>query len=178
MCSSDLIGHAPDAVVACRRADELSQPREPALVACTRLGFEDNVPTLLLPSALALADEASEPESFVLAARALAKADRAPAAAAVMERGIKAHGGDGSLVLVAARLRFEAGDLPAARALLARGSENAFTLAQRAEAELLLADIADKAGDPEAAVVARARARMVQRRMQESSFNQTEGQRK
>ncbi len=172
------IGHGPDAVVACRRADELSQPREPALVACTKLALDNNAPTLLLPSALALAEEASEPESFALAARALTKVGRAPAAAAVMERGIKAHSGDGGLVLVAARLRFEAGDLPGARALLARRSDDAFTLAQRAETELLLADIADKAGDPEAAVVARARARMVERRMKESSFNQPEGQRK
>lgn len=171
-------GHVADAGVACRRAAELAPHREPIEATCVKLALDSNAPALLAETAQALAEEASEPESFVLAARALAKTGRAAAAAAVMDRGIKAHSGDGSLVLVAARLRFEAGDLPGARALLARGADGAFSLPQRAEAELLLADVADKAGDPEAAVVARARARMVEQRLKESSFNQTEGLRK
>ncbi|HEX4457490.1 MAG TPA: O-antigen ligase family protein [Polyangia bacterium] len=175
------IGRVPDAVAACRRADELAQAaqlREPTLVACTKLALDYNVPALLLPSAEALAEEANEPESFVLAARALAQAGRANDAAALMNRAIKRHATDGSLVLVAARLHFESGDLAGARALIGGRGDSTFSLAEQAQANLLLAEIADKAGDPEAAIVARARARMVERRMQESSFNQPEGQRK
>jgi hypothetical protein len=101
----------------------------------------------------------------------LACASARAAADAVIARGLKAHRRDADLVLVGARLRFEAGDLAGARAMLVHGADGIYSLSQRLAVEELLAEVADRAGDAEAAVLARARARMLGRRLKESSFN-------
>ncbi len=126
-------GHDADAIAACARAGDLAPRREPLLVACTKLALDYNAPALLLPSAEPLAEEASEPESFVLAARARGQG------------GTRAGGGgaDGARHqgplrrrqpgLVAARLRLRRRRPGGGAALLARGGAGAFSLPQRAE---------------------------------------------
>jgi hypothetical protein len=164
-------GHVDDAVRACARAGELAPRPEPVLAACTTAALESNTPAFLTATAQALAAEASETESFALAARALQQAGQPNTAAAVIAKGIKGHGPVATLVLGGARLRMQAGDLAGARAMLAHNVDGAFSLAERQQMEELLAEVADRAGDIQAAVLARARARLIARRLRETSFS-------
>ncbi len=77
------------------------------------------------------------------------------------------HPSDGSLVLRAARIQFQHGDLTGARDLLVGPSIASFPLADRVAAEQLLADIAVKEGQPDMAKAARVRARMLGRLIQD-----------
>jgi tetratricopeptide (TPR) repeat protein len=164
------IGRADEAQSACQRAADLAPKRETVLAACVNVALALDSPPLLAPTAKALADEAGDAESFTLAARALMRVGQPAASAALIARGIQRHPGDGNLVLVGARLRIDAGDLAGARALLSRSGERGYSLVERLKIEGLLAETAERAGDSEAAVLARARARLLEMRLRETSY--------
>lgn len=169
------IGNQPVADVAARRAvdsvDALDA-REPLLVTRARMAAEFNARPQMLAAANDLLAEATLSDSFVVAAQTFAHAGETARANQVIDRAIHAHPLDSSLMLAAARLRLGAGDLVGARSLVVRSSSLALTLQQRQEAEELTADIADRAGDVDTAVMARARARLIARRLHDMRQDQ------
>lgn len=159
--------HPREAELAGKRAVDLADPREPTLRARVQV-FEDLHATQLLGTAARqLAAEATESESFAVAARALAASGAGADAQKLLDRGRKMFPADASLVLLATRIRADGGDLVGARMMLDRANFTTFTLVERKQAEELLGDIAEKAGDVDTAVVARARARMIARRLRD-----------
>ena len=149
------------------RAVDVADEREPVLAQRLEILAQSSTPDQVIVAGRALTAEATTTASFVLAARALAHAgDRAGADSAILA-GQHAHPDDTSLVLVGAKLRSDAGDLDGARALLSRSARLALTLPERQQAEELLAEIADKQGDEEGAVRARARARLIAQRLRD-----------
>jgi hypothetical protein len=123
----------------------------------------------IVAAASALCDAEPEAQGYGAAAQAFTKVHSPERADDAIARGMKAHPEEPALVLLGARLRIERGDLPGARALLKRTADGTFSLKDREEAEDLLAQIAEKSGDPDAAVLARARARLLARRRQDSA---------
>src|SRR5262249_41681354 len=128
------LGRIDDSVVACTRAAELASASESALAACARMALDARAPKLLLAMGQALAAEASEPRSFALAGQALAAAGQRPAALEIVDRGLRAHGNDAGLVMTAAQLRLDGGDLAGAKAKLMAHSDSAWSLAERRQA--------------------------------------------
>jgi tetratricopeptide (TPR) repeat protein len=166
------IGRPAEAERACARAADLAPRRETALAACVSMALAIDSKPLMQPTARALAAAANDADSFALAAQALQRSGAASEAAALITRALQRQPDDANLVLVAARLRIEAGDLVGARALLGRNSERTgFSLAEQLKIEELAVEAAERAGDGQAAVLARARARMLQRRLRETSYN-------
>lgn len=166
------IGRAGEADQAAARAVELADAREPILCKRAELALAANKAPQLAAAGKALAAESTQPESFVLAARALSAAgDRAGSNAAI-DAGLKLHPREGLLFLSGARLRFDAADYAGARALLARaGKASSLSLDERKAAEDLLAETAEKEGDPATAMLARARSRMIGERIRDMSFS-------
>jgi tetratricopeptide (TPR) repeat protein len=163
--------HRPDlADAACQRALSVDASAAPALlrerVEIARLG---GVPKIVAAAAAALVEGEPATGSYTLAATVLDQVGDARGADDLIARGLKEHPFDGALVLLGARLRMNHGDLDGARARLKRNVDpnGAFSLADRRQAEELLAQIADRAGDVEEAVLARARARLLAHKMTE-----------
>jgi tetratricopeptide (TPR) repeat protein len=150
-----------EAAAAAQRAVDLAEGREPILAERVKVFLELNANLLLPAAARALAAEATDGQSFALAARGLAAGGQRTEALTLLDRARKMHSGDATLVLLTARLRADGGDLAGARVLLDRADVVGFTLAERKQAEELLAEIAERAGDLDTAVLARARARMI-----------------
>jgi hypothetical protein len=164
--------HPVEADAAAARAVDLSDEREPLLVERARLAVEFQKPAQLVSAGRALLAEAEAPDSFVLAARALAAGGERFAANGAIDAGLKRHPRDGLIFLTGARLRFEVSDFAGARQLLARaGKEASLSLEDRLHAEELLADVADRTGDTSTAVLARARSRMIAQRIRDMSFS-------
>ena len=86
----------------------------------------------------------------------------------LLAAGSRAHPAAASLMLVGAQLRFERKELAEARRLLADGGHSGYTLDERREAEELVAKIEESSGNMNAAVLARARARMLTDRLSET----------
>ena len=72
-----------------------------------------------------------------------------------------------AIVLVGARLRLEGNDFAGARTLVQRARQMGLTLAQRQQAEELLAQIADRTGDVDGAIMARVRARLIAQQLRD-----------
>jgi predicted Zn-dependent protease len=123
----------------------------------------------LVPAAQALLDSQPDPEAAATAIRALAITADAKATEDALERMMKLHPESSILVLLGAQLRFDRGDLPGARALLKHSGEGGYSLHERLRAEELLAKIADKEGDVDGALLARARARMIGHKLNDTS---------
>jgi O-antigen ligase/Tfp pilus assembly protein PilF len=155
--------HAAEADQACLRAVEVSGGAESSLVERVRVAALGGVPSLMVAAVDALLAAQPQPLAYAVAATALDQAGQPRAADEAVLRGLKQHPEDGALVLFGARQRFDHGDLVGARVLLRR--ESNFSLAERRSAEELLAQIEDKAGDRDAAVLARARARLIARKL-------------
>jgi predicted Zn-dependent protease len=146
---------------ACLRAVELAPDTERVLKARLEIAMCGQDPRILADAAQALtALERIEPGSWVQAAQALARAGRRAEADAALEHAMKQLPTAGSLVVAAAKLKLDGGDLAAARSLLSRRGA-LFTFEDRQQAEELLSQIADRMNDPAAALQARARARMI-----------------
>lgn len=159
-----------EADAALRRAVDLaSDDAERWRVTRVRTVLEFSDRQALAPAANDLLSGATQVDSFVVAAQALARAHDQARANAAIEAGLHAHVQDGTLLLAGARLRLDAGDLGGARAMLGRGGNATLSLAQRQQAEELLAQIADKAGDVDTAVLARARARLIAQQLRDMS---------
>jgi tetratricopeptide (TPR) repeat protein len=163
------LGNLGDGTAAGERAVDVADRREPVLALRAELALDGQAPPLLERWSRALAGEATSVESFSLAARGLAKAGDLPGALQLVARARKAMPRDPDMILVAARLQLDAGDLAAVRMTLASPAAAGLTLAQRQQAEQLLAEASERSGDAEAAAVARARARMIERQLRQNS---------
>jgi O-antigen ligase/tetratricopeptide (TPR) repeat protein len=165
------IGLVAEADAAALRAVELSESRQPMLMTRVQLALDGNVPAIAGRAARGLLAEADSVEAFALAARGLARASAIGEANAAIESGLKHHPNDGSLLLVGAELRLAFNDFAGARAILARTARATLTLAERQQAEDLLADVAEHSGDKETAVLARARSRLIVKQLQDMTLS-------
>ena len=159
------IGKPAIAEEAWARAVAASDVREPVLAAELRAAAQSHDPALVTRLATALQREATTGESFLAVAQAFA-GNGAPARACdEIDRGLRAHSREPLLLVGGARIKLAAGQLEAARTLLGANEQRDFTLEQRRDAQQLLAAIADRTGDVEAAVIARARAQLLERQI-------------
>jgi hypothetical protein len=162
----ELVRHGrPDlADQAAIRATEHTDRVTLAMRARLEVAVEAGRAETVIAAATALVDAEPEVQGYAAAAQAFAKVHAPERVDDAIARGMKAHPDESSLVLLGARLSIDRGDLQGARALLKRTADGTFSLKDREEAEDLLAQIAERSGDPDAAVLARARARLLARR--------------
>ncbi len=158
------------AVAACGRAVELAGRSEASLVQWLTIAQSTRDPKWIKQAVSALLDSTPSPGGYLAAATALTQAGDLPGADEAIRRGRVAHPDAGSLVLQGARLRLEAKDVAGAQALLRHGADGTLSLSERKQAEELLADIADHSGDIEGAILARARARLLARKIKDSEL--------
>jgi hypothetical protein len=166
-----VIGHVAEADGAAQRAVELADPRVPVLMERAKLALEAHAVASLPSAAHALVAEANSPEAYALAARAFAAGGAPDDGNRAIERGLHAFPGNGALALSGAELSIASGDLARARAILSRLGKSSVGLAERQRAEELLADLEDRAGDKEAATLARLRARLIAKKRQDMTFS-------
>ncbi|MDB4968024.1 MAG: O-antigen polymerase family protein [Myxococcales bacterium] len=164
------IGKVDEADASARRAVALADGEESVRAARLRLTIDVTAPVALRAATDDLAKNATRVESFALVARGWSKLGNQAASNAAIETGMRAHPSDASLILLGARLRLDAGDLPGARSLLTRSSRATLTLEHRHQAEELLAEVAERAGDKETAVMARTRARLIADQLRDMTF--------
>jgi len=106
--------------------------------------------------------------AYLAAAEALGQAGEPARADHVIAAGLTVHEDAGPLVALGGRQRMARNELASARAFLRLHAARVRTLADRKAVEELLAEIADKAGEPDEAVLARARARLLARQIRDS----------
>jgi Tfp pilus assembly protein PilF len=162
-------GKALDADAACQRAVQLAALAPPALIERVEVAMQANDGRTLTAAAHALMEAQPEPEAAVVALKALAQTGKTDAVEEALLQAVKLHPDSSMLVLAGAELRFTRGDLPGARALLKHAGDGSYSLADRLHAEELLAKIADKEGDVDGAVLARARARLIAHKLDDTS---------
>jgi O-antigen ligase len=157
------IGRRDDARIAMRRGVDLADEsgREGVLADTVQQMLALDAGPQILPFAKLLSTAATSPRAFTLAAQALTAAGDVPASDATMAAGFRAHPFDGSLPLAATRLHIDRADLTGARTMLARAAKLPLSIAQRQQAEELLAAIDERKGDSEGAALARARAKLL-----------------
>jgi tetratricopeptide (TPR) repeat protein len=165
------IGLSAEADAAAQRAIELADPRLPFLMARVQMAIDATVPHIAGAAARALLQEADTADAFALAAQGLARASAPDESRAAIEAGAKRFPSDGALLLTGADLRFAFNDFAGARALLARAGKVQLSLRERLRAELLLAEVADRSGDVEAAATARARSRLIEKQLQDMTLS-------
>ncbi|MGZ3442340.1 MAG: hypothetical protein ACXVDD_22625 [Polyangia bacterium] len=85
----------------------------------------------------------------------------------MIDRALRKFPGDALLVIGGARLKLAAGQLDGAKQLLLANDHREYTLEQRRDAQQLLASIAERSGDVDGAVMARARAQLLERQIRE-----------
>jgi hypothetical protein len=162
--------HKPlDADAAAQRAVSLTAAPGPVLTERVQVAIEAGDARTLVPAAEALLEAQPDPESGVVAIKALALTGDVKATEAALQRMLKLHPDSSLLVLVGAQLRFDRNDLGGARALLKHAGDGSYSLADRLRAEELLAKIADRDGDVDGAVLARARARLIAHKLNDTS---------
>jgi Flp pilus assembly protein TadD len=161
--------HAADADEACQRAVGLATTPAFYLLQRVQVAMEADDAKTLIPAAQALLDSQPDPEMAATAIRALSQAGDVKATEDGLERMIKLHPESSMLVLLGSQLRFDRGDLTGARALLKHSGDGSYSLHDRLRAEELMAKIADKEGDVDGAIVARARARMIGHKLNDTS---------
>ena len=164
------IGLISEGDAAAQRAIERSESRQAMFIARTQLAFDANVPRVLAPAVEAMLAEAESVEAFALAGRSLSRLGEQAQSNAAIEAGIKRHPGEGPLFLVGAELRLAAGDVGGARAMLSRAGKVTLTLSERQRAEELMADVADRSGDVEGALLARARSRLIGKQLRDMTL--------
>jgi tetratricopeptide (TPR) repeat protein len=164
-------GHVTEADAAARRAVDLAEERTAALSMRVQLAMEANATQILAPAARSLFAEADTAENYIMAARGLAGGGAPAEANQAIDAGLKAHPGTAALLLAGAELRLAGGDLSGARAMLGRLGRASPTLADRQRAEEILAQVSERAGDPEGAAVARARARLIEKKRHDMTFS-------
>jgi O-antigen ligase/tetratricopeptide (TPR) repeat protein len=162
-------GRIREADAATRKAVELAGGSEAVRMQRAKVALETKDLDFRRRTASELAQATDGARALELAAESLASAGDLRGARAVLRRAIQSHPTDGPLVVNAARLLFRDGDNEGARALLVGPSIATFPLAERVQAEHLLAEIATKEGHPELAEAARVRARMLGRLIQSAT---------
>ncbi|HZS38686.1 MAG TPA: hypothetical protein VFF06_17765, partial [Polyangia bacterium] len=161
-------GKVREADLACQRAVEVATRPESAARDRLHVAVVGGDKATVARAAQALLALRPEPAAWSQAAEALAGAGDAAAAMAAARAGMAVYPDEAQLVLTAARLAYQGNDLQSARDLLKRADDGSATLADRQLAAELLAQVADKAGDVDAAVLARARARLLARKLKDS----------
>ncbi len=156
-------GVVPAADRASQRAVELSGGTAAARSARLELAIRTRRPALVRSAVDMLLDGTSGVDDYLCSVRALADVGDAVRADATLRTGQERHPDAEPLRLLAVQIHLERGDLTGARALLSTGppAGAAVTLADRQHAEELSASIADRSGDIETAILARARARAI-----------------
>ena len=146
---------------ATNRAVFFADNSEDSLTRQMNLALATQDKAFIAEAARALGKVASSAESFELAMRGFASTGQLEAARTLIRKATLALPHDGSVTIKGARILMENGDPSSARALLAEIATRNLAFAERIAGEELLAEIADKAGDPHAAAAARARARIL-----------------
>jgi tetratricopeptide (TPR) repeat protein len=164
------LGHVEAADIAARRAAERSDNPDAALVNVVDIAMATGDPAFMVRAADYVLAAHAGPSATAAAVKALFRAGEKGRAVKALDAALARLPDDASLVLAAARLRLEFGDPAGARATLTRSAEaeRNFHLADLVSLHELLAQIADQMKDADAAVIARARARMFARRLSES----------
>lgn len=160
-------GRPIEADLVLQRACEAASAPEPALRTRVQLALQYAATGQLPAAARDLLEAATADESFGTAAEGFARAGDLRAADRAIEADHRAHPSEGALFVLAARLHLAAGDLQGGRAMLMRGDNLSLSLADRREAADLMANIAEKSGDEETAIAARARARLIARQLRD-----------
>jgi hypothetical protein len=162
-------GRSQEAAQVGARAIERASRVEPVLKQLLQLALLSRRSDQIVAAADAYLEARPEASGYEEVAQAFQTIGDVTRSNQVIDLGVKAHPEESSLVLAGARMRLQRGDLAGARTLLRRSSDGSFSLRDRQEAEELLAQIAERSGDADAAVLARARARSYARRRQEAS---------
>jgi O-antigen ligase/tetratricopeptide (TPR) repeat protein len=142
---------------------ELDKGGEPLRVRRAQIAILSRDQGFVQKAARELAEVAENPRSLELAAEALARTGDRAGAREILLRAVRDHPSDGALMIRSARILFRQGDLAEARQLLGTPSIASYPIAERIQAEELIADIAAKEGLSVLAQAARARARMLGR---------------
>jgi hypothetical protein len=164
-----LAGRYGDAEAASARAVDLAEGKEPARIRRLEIALVGKDQLFQQKAAVELARVAETAAGIELAAEGLATVGDVPGARKLLGDALAAEGNDGSMRLRAARLLFKHGDVEGARTLLAQLTVKGLSMADRIATERLLAEIADKQGNADAAAAARARGRMLDRLRQSSA---------
>lgn len=162
-------GHHALALAAAARAVERGGVEEKPLLASLEVAVAAGDPTTVRASARRLLRARPGAAAYERAARALAGIGDAAAADDAMAEAMRAFPGDGSLLVSAAHLRAGRGDFLGARQLLSKAAAGTISLRTRLAVEELSVEIADKEGDLDAAALARARVRVLKRKIQETN---------
>jgi thioredoxin-like negative regulator of GroEL len=164
-------GRYRDAEAASTLAVDLAQGQEPARIRRMEIALVAKDQRFQQKAAVELARVANTLAGVELAAEGLATAGDVPGARKLLEDGLATLGNEAPARLRAARPLFKHGDVEGARTLLSQLSVKGLVMAERIATEELLAEIADKQGNADAAAAARARRRMLDR-LQRSSAPQ------
>jgi tetratricopeptide (TPR) repeat protein len=163
------LGHVDAADIAARRAAERADNPDDALVNVVDIAMATGDPARMVRAADYVLAAGAGPGATAAAVKALFRAGEKDRAVEAMDAALARLPEDASLLLAAARLRLQFGDPAGARATLTRSAAaESFHLADLVSLHELLAQIADQMKDADAAVIARARARMFARRVSES----------
>lgn len=161
-------GRPDEADLACRRAVEISTDVESAMLERLQVAAISANKSIIVEAARSLLATNPSARSYAAAAKVLQAAGEPARSDQAVLRGLDAHPDAAGLVLLGSRLRLERGDLNGARLFLQRATRADVSLTERQEAEELLAAVEEKAGDLSAALRARARARMIARKIKDS----------
>jgi O-antigen ligase len=160
--------YSPVADRACDRAIELSYEAEDSLAHCADLAVRTGNHARMIDLADRLLKKNPLPKNLMAAARSLDAAGERKRADDTMVAALRQHPKDAGLLFFAVNQRVAAGNLDGARKLLTVGSADAVvTLAERKASEELLAKIADQQGDVVGSTAARARAKLLARKLGE-----------
>jgi hypothetical protein len=156
-------GRRVEAEVATQRAVDVSGGDEEVRCRRMEIALDSRHPPFIRKAADELARAAVSSRGFALAVRGLATSGELDRARALAREALAAVPEDASLTVQLARTLFTHGDLDGARSLLASRSSQDLPLGDRIAGERLVAEIADKQGQTDAAAAARTRARLLER---------------
>jgi tetratricopeptide (TPR) repeat protein len=156
-------GRHRDAEACSTRAVDLAEGAEPARIRRLEIALRSQEPGFITKAAVELARIASTSAGLELAGEGLAASGDLDGARNVLGQALAGSTGEDGLVVRAARVLFKHGDSDGARKLLAGKTSKTLPLADRIAAEQLMAEIADKLKQPDAAAAARTRARLLGR---------------
>ena len=159
-------GRNKEAETASARAVELAPVDEAVRIRRLEVALATRDEPFIRGAAQELGRMATSKRGVELAVRGLAQTGAQLEARQVLSQVLKSNPEFADVAVRSARVLFEHGDVEGARALLAAHGGDDLPLEERIAVENLLADIATKTGNPDAAMAARVRARLLERRRQ------------
>ena len=160
-------GRSKEADSASARAVELATPTdEPVRIRRAEVAIATKDQSFIRSAAQELGRMATSKQGVELAVRGLAQAGELAEAKRVLSQALSATPEFADVAIRSARVLFEHGDVEGARGLLAAHAGDRLPLEERIAVETLLADIATRTGNADAAMAARVRARLLERRRQ------------